>query len=370
MVDTNYILAPQLVKVRFDISPAFNGIESIREFNEVGQLSGIHEWVIQSAASLPPRRRDLNLIMFEGFAGVFFDMLLPTSGYADYLSYVDAIAASDPEQLRDGAVNLLVSIPHKHPGEWDVSFGEITREKVLNDEEFFVRIMTHFCCENAPCDEAIWHEAFALFNDPPQMQAAMIEHLRWMWDHLLAEEWVRVLPLLQELVTAFEAMDFSNMTIYEAIRAVTTRDLRGKLDEKQESADTIVFIPSAHIGPYIVKAMVGTTLCVIFGARLPRGWQTPSSALSRSELLTRLSALGDDTRLRILELLTKHEELCAQDIIEILGLSQSSISRHLSQLSANGFITERRREVSKCYSLNTDRVVDTLRTLTNFLSRQ
>jgi DNA-binding transcriptional ArsR family regulator len=197
----------------------------------------------------------------------------------------------------------------------------------------------------------------------------IVDHMRWMWNEHLAVEWQRVEPMLRESVAAFDRLDFSNLTAYEAIRAVTTRDLRGQMDEKLSSIDTLVFVPSAHLGPYIVKIKRENELWVLFGARLPRGVEVPSSALSRSELLTRLNALADDTRLRILELLTQHEELCAQDIIEMTELSQSSVSRHLSQLAANGFITERRREVAKCYSLNTDRVMDTLRTLTSFMTR-
>jgi DNA-binding transcriptional ArsR family regulator len=119
-----------------------------------------------------------------------------------------------------------------------------------------------------------------------------------------------------------------------------------------------------------VKWFQGNTLLLLFGARLPRGSQVVSSALTRAELLVRLNALADDARLRILELLTRHDELCAQDIIEHLNLSQSSVSRHLSQLNATGYIRERRKDVAKCYSLNTDRVVDTLRALTTFVSRQ
>jgi ArsR family transcriptional regulator len=176
--------------------------------------------------------------------------------------------------------------------------------------------------------------------------------------------------MLQESVEAYQKLTFSDMTPYEAIRAVTGRDMRGRLDNKFDGADSVVFMPSAHIGPYVGHFREETALGISFGARLPRGAQIASSALSRSELLVRLNALADDTRLRILELLTQHDELCAQDIIEILGLSQSSVSRHLSQLTATGYLIERRREVSKCYSLNTDRVVDTLRALTNFLSRQ
>jgi DNA-binding transcriptional ArsR family regulator len=176
--------------------------------------------------------------------------------------------------------------------------------------------------------------------------------------------------MLQESVAAFQKLDYSNMTAYEAIRAVTGRDMTGKIDLKLSDVDQLVFVPTAHIGPYIGKYLHENTLYITFGARLPRGVQSASSDLSRAELLIRLNALADDTRLRILELLTRHDELCAQDIIERLSLSQPTISRHLSQLSATGYITERRREVAKCYSLNTDRVMDTLRALTNFLSRQ
>jgi ArsR family transcriptional regulator len=83
-----------------------------------------------------------------------------------------------------------------------------------------------------------------------------------------------------------------------------------------------------------------------------------------------LSALGDDTRLTILELLTHHNELCAQDIMNMLDLSQSSASRHLRQLTATGYLIERRREIAKCYSLNDERVEDTLRALKQFLRKR
>ncbi|MBK8030559.1 MAG: helix-turn-helix transcriptional regulator [Chloroflexi bacterium] len=70
------------------------------------------------------------------------------------------------------------------------------------------------------------------------------------------------------------------------------------------------------------------------------------------------------------ELLTRHDELCAQDIIERLGVSQSTVSRHLSQLRATGYIVERRREVSECYSLNTYRVVDSTTRPDELFSRE
>jgi ArsR family transcriptional regulator, arsenate/arsenite/antimonite-responsive transcriptional repressor len=52
-------------------------------------------------------------------------------------------------------------------------------------------------------------------------------------------------------------------------------------------------------------------------------------------------ALGDETRLRIVALLS-HGELCVCHLQEALGLSQSNVSRHLSVLRAAGVVEDRR----------------------------
>ena len=101
-------------------------------------------------------------------------------------------------------------------------------------------------------------------------------------------------------------------------------------------------------------------------APLPRGTKAISTDLNRSDLLVRLVALSDDTRLKILEMLVEQEEICAQDFINMLDLSQSSASRHLRQLTASGYLSERRRDVAKCYSLNRDRIEDTIQSLSRF----
>jgi ArsR family transcriptional regulator, arsenate/arsenite/antimonite-responsive transcriptional repressor len=52
-------------------------------------------------------------------------------------------------------------------------------------------------------------------------------------------------------------------------------------------------------------------------------------------------ALGDETRLRILALLS-HGELCVCHLEAALGLSQPRISRHLATLRAAGVVEDRR----------------------------
>jgi ArsR family transcriptional regulator len=61
-------------------------------------------------------------------------------------------------------------------------------------------------------------------------------------------------------------------------------------------------------------------------------------------------ALTNPTRLRILALLGKGE-LCVCSLVDILGMPQSTVSRHLALLKAAGWIFERRKGVWMYYRL-------------------
>ncbi len=61
-------------------------------------------------------------------------------------------------------------------------------------------------------------------------------------------------------------------------------------------------------------------------------------------------ALSDETRLRILCLLLEGE-LCVCDIMAVLQLPQSTVSRHLAYLKNAGWVDDRRCGVWMYYSL-------------------
>lgn len=61
-------------------------------------------------------------------------------------------------------------------------------------------------------------------------------------------------------------------------------------------------------------------------------------------------ALSDETRLRILALLTAGE-LCVCDLVAVLQLPQSTVSRHLAYLRNTGLISDRREGVWMYYRL-------------------
>ena len=60
--------------------------------------------------------------------------------------------------------------------------------------------------------------------------------------------------------------------------------------------------------------------------------------------------LNDPTRLRILALLT-HGELCVCDLMAVLDLPQSTVSRHLAYLRNAGWVEDRRQGVWMYYKL-------------------
>jgi DNA-binding transcriptional ArsR family regulator len=66
-----------------------------------------------------------------------------------------------------------------------------------------------------------------------------------------------------------------------------------------------------------------------------------------------LKAVAEPTRLRILKSL-EVGELCACKIVELVGLSQPTVSRHLAILKAAGLVTERKEGRWTHYRTSTD----------------
>ena len=357
---TDYLLTPNKTTISLAVEPAQNGFESLLLLNWAKSLSGYDEWVTQTAASLAPEILQQNELVTLGLHYA----VVPMRSWSSFPAYVDNLAAQDPEQLRDIILETYASIPCKEP----IEKKDFDQTAVLSSVGAFLDFLyKRFDSKNV--DVKIESEAYKLLNNPVQMQETIVTHLRWMWENVLATEWERRLPLLQASVDAFQQLDLRELTAVEAAQQIIGKDLPENLEQMltHHEYEQIVFVPSAHLGPYLGKLSGDNTFWILFGARQPEGL-TGYPDLNRSELLIRLSALSDDSRLRILHLLSTDGEKCPQEIIQILDLSQSAASRHLKQVGANGFLNERRRENGKCYTINHDRIESTFHALLNFLN--
>src|SRR5918999_6579943 len=67
-------------------------------------------------------------------------------------------------------------------------------------------------------------------------------------------------------------------------------------------------------------------------------------------LLGRMESLADETRLRLLHLLERHE-LGVVGLCDILQLPQSTVSRHLKVLADQGWVTSRSQRTANLYRM-------------------
>lgn len=350
-------------KNRVMLHPVQNAIASMMLVAKEDGMPGTSSWVAHTREELSADEMFRHMLVIIGF----FHAILPEIDFASFSDYLDDLEKSDPTALRDKMLTTYAQICIGCTDE--VRTSNPDWEKVLASPEAYIGFLVdHFGQELV--DPELETNAYSYVVDPPAMQKLIVDHLRWFWNEYLAQEWARTEPMLRESVKAFQKTDLDNMSRLEMVRYVTGQDL----DEEHwnnllAQTERVVFIPNPHIGPYVTKFHVKGVLGVIFGARLPEDASIRIPELDRAEIVARMSALADDTRLSILQMIAENGEMRSQDIIEAIGLSQPSVSRYLTQLIVTGFLQERRVNGAKAYTLNQDRIEKTLNAVHKFLLR-
>ncbi len=357
-LEAELVMAPKTTVLQVAVEPAINVLNSLVLLSQVDKFSGLGEWINTIAVEMEASNWERHRVVTEGL----YFALVPQRSHASFEAFIDSLAESDPVMLRDKVLNSYLC---KAPSEDYELYRANGWESVLRSEDAYIEFM-YERFEHDQIDESIERAAYNYLVDPPAMRDLIATHLRFMWQEYMAEEWKRVLPTINESVAAFQKTDLSTMSLVRATQFITGREPDEKFEESVRDAEKIVFVPNTHGGPYVLKYHGDGIIWMTFGARVPEGMQFASPDLKRSDLLVRLTALADETRLRILAIIREQGEMCSQEIIDELGISQSSISRHLRQLTATGYLVERRKEAGKCYQLNTERIGETLQALDGF----
>ena len=357
------LIAPRkTVSVSFSLEPAYSAMASLSLLELAESFDGLGEWVYRTAGKLSPEERRTNWHVLHDAA----HHLLGDIAWPNFEVWVDDLASRDAKSLRDEVVRSLFAKAWSKAGQEPPDPDEI-----LSDRDAFITLLERARAgHREPEDRALWEDIRGFLIDPPLVQERIVTHLRAMWKGGLSAEWERHRPLLQESIAAFRPLDLSGLTALEAMTRVSMREVPppaspgGWLDQ----VERIIFIPSAHTGPYLLHlgGLDETTVRIVYGARVPEEAVQRSLALTRSELLIRLNALANDVRLRILELLGREGELSTAEIMERLDLSQSAASRHLEHLSATGYLTVRAEKRVKTYRLSVDQIDHTLSALKAF----
>jgi hypothetical protein len=269
--------------------------------------------LVRMADRLTPDQRRTNRLVFGALgAALLWDR--PCRDFADYLA---ALAAQSPVELRA-----------RVPADVDAH---------LPDPDLQAR-------------------ARALRDDPLQLREVLVSHLRALWEMAFEAEWRRTSTRVQQLVQLLNERAWPPASAHDVVRIFARREVPDAISLQLAGVRQVVVAPTPHIRLHAARLGDPTTLWLFVladFAALP----LRAEPFQRGEALGPLRALGDETRLQILELLAANEPLRAQKIIAQLDVGQSTVSRHLKQLATAGFVTEERTgDANKVYRLHTHRL--------------
>ncbi|MGZ9166095.1 MAG: ArsR/SmtB family transcription factor [Anaerolineales bacterium] len=347
------------------IEPALNAFGSMLLISKSADEPGIHEWVTKTRLQMSNEERFRHKLVTIGF----HYSILPQAPAVSFETYLSDLESTPPSEFRDRLLTAYSQICLTPEAE-NMGSQSVDWEEVLSSAKNYVEFLrSRFGHELT--DEEIETRAYEYVIDPVALKQLLTGHIRWFWKNHLQAEWNRVRPMLEESVKAFSQIDYSDMTRPEVIQFITGKDYESKWESKWGDellkAKELVFIPNAHIGPYMHANKIRDSFYIYFGAHLPEGSEVRVPELDRAEIVSRISALADDTRLQILQMIAENGEMRSQEIMEAINLSQPSVSRYLSQLTSAGYLQERRANGAKAYILNKDRIEKTLKAVSAFL---
>jgi DNA-binding transcriptional ArsR family regulator len=345
------------------LEPALNGFGSMLLLSKAeADDPGIHEWVTKTRAAMSVEEQFRHKLVTIGF----HYSIMPRVPGQTFEAYLASLDSTPPSVFREKLLEAYSEICLTKEAQNEVG-QPVDWDEVLSSASSYVEFLKlRFGTDHV--DDEIEKRAYEYVIDPAALKQLITGHIRWFWKNHLQAEWTRVRPMLEETAKAFNQIDTSGMSRTELIQFVTgTEFTETKWGDTIKDAKELIFIPNAHFGPYIRGDKVRDRFYIYFGAHLPEGSEVHIPELDRAEIVARLSALADDTRLNILQMIAENGQMRAQEIMEVINLSQPSVSRYLTQLTATGYLQERRESGAKVYILNKDRIEKTLKAVHAFL---
>lgn len=313
-------------------------------------------WLVETRASLPAAVRE-NLDLLHGFSG---RLLYYPEEPAMRFRPLDGDRA---DAAFETFVAFLLTLP---PGEYqqmaEHALRRAHRDLGLTLEPFDLADRAEWRAALEPVlTTASLDDALALVEDAPGLKRRTVDLFVGLWEHGYGEDFAANQGLLREAARA--AAPIANRPFADAFVALTGGLPPAAIDERLGEVRRVAFCPSAHLGSFPSYILYPPDLVVDYGApeflaRVGQGQEvgvdvlpTAAGVLSDAALLELARAMADPTRLRILRHLAGGERY-AQEIVGFLGIAQSAVSRHLSQLERAGLIDVSPRRGLKFYSVN------------------
>jgi DNA-binding transcriptional ArsR family regulator len=356
------------VAAEFHLSLPEDLITSLRLLLGVDTYEGLSEWVYQTAASMSSDySQELALLgypikwCFRRQDSLVWRLPPDHVAHANWEAFRIHLESTPADEFQRVA---LYNLAQDARGEYPLDSPEVaelqrllTRARQLEWEKWGRSLV-------ASLDE---ERLVTLLLQPEQLKARIISLLTRFWDVYYRDDFEMHRGAMAQSV-AFHQQQTYPRNFTDVFRQVTGRAVtpttRDYVQEHLEMIERVVFCPCAHLGLYFQITLSYPILVVAFNYRTT---SAPTAAGKAAvELFPPLKALADESRLHILSLL-QGREMYAQEIVEAIGLSQSTVSRHLQLLERTELVGTRQERGMKFYSIDRKRGREILGALTQLV---
>jgi DNA-binding transcriptional ArsR family regulator len=204
-----------------------------------------------------------------------------------------------------------------------------------------------------------------LLADPAKFTQQFVCLLEDYWESTFAVEWEWVEPRLQESVIESERL-LATSGIWSVLGKLprhcrvnpAKRELQIDLPHEHtvdvSMSNPLVLCPSCFVWPHLrVNCDRPWPTTLVYAT--PQQSREAQQRMPPEELLGALRALADDTRLRVLKLISERPRT-TQELAPLVGLSPAGLSKTLGRLNDAGLIVGRREGYYVVYSLAPGRI--------------
>lgn len=352
-MNRNTTTAPQL---RWDWGTGYDLFASLFAVYQPSAFGIRASWAAGVRSRIPATSRDV-LSDVVGFMGVPVHWLLDQGEPKDARSVIARLESVPP-----GCVLEALTLNPRFPEEPDLLLREISRRRRVTPEDRRAAAG----CQKLTTGEAPGKERIAAWlkwwAKPEEFGRLYVRGLKEYYDGFFGEEECRIAPALAESVERAQSLAQS-LPVSEFFEELT----QGLKLESVLNADAVYLIPSFWTSPLILYGdYAPKVMMVVYGARPKDASLVPGDVVPDSLSLA-LSALSDNTRLRILKMLARSPRTQIE-IARTLRLRAPTITHHLRNLRLAGLVRlSVSAEGEKLYSTRRGRLREITHALREFL---
>ena len=344
-------------------------VSSLLVLGAATRREGLDPWVTRTYAELSPDlEADLQHV-FAPFGGaLILSRLVAESPALDsFSSFIGWLASLDPEAVASFTHDMLAWWGQEcapEPGQTeaiDVSSDKAVRERV--------RLINSIRSPETNLSSDRLSQILRLLRDPSEFKARLIYLVVRFWEGHFKSEYTDCARIIEQNI------QYHHDRVYEEDFAefyfhVTSQRLLPQDGEPYPSPERIIFIPSCYCGAAVILVPLDRnrkSFALIYNCRVPG--RAGEARIAIRDIYGPLRALADETRLEILALLDGVERF-GQEIVEMLDVGQSTVSRHLQLLVRSGVVLERKHSGMKFYRINEGTLSQLSRLLATYRSAQ